>query len=291
MNMCSSTATWTPASAQVRAIVAAERSKRVRQTGLVELRPRPDRPGSTSSREAPGTARRRGNRCGDSPAPPRPPRPAPHCSSCQRSSMLTASHASSGVSAFSSTARPATSEPPIVTSGDRPARRNGVERGDRMRQPLDRRLRLRRRASAPTWSRNPRRSAAAPRPAARPSSAPAARPARAALRRDSRRGRPRHSAPARRERLPLRRNAVDRGIGEAGQRHRARIDRLPRPSAIRRRSPRPALRSGTTQRRSRRRPHRPAVELDRPAAALARDRDVLPEALHSLPRPARPNAS
>jgi len=41
------------------------------------------------------------------------------------SRMLTAAQASSGVIAFSSTASAATSDPPTVTSGDRPASRKG----------------------------------------------------------------------------------------------------------------------------------------------------------------------
>jgi hypothetical protein len=87
------------------------------------LRPRPGRPGALAEQlqEA-----RRGEEVAAAVLQRRSASAsAPHCSSCQRSSTLTASHACSGVIAFSSTASAATSEPPIVTSGDRPASRNG----------------------------------------------------------------------------------------------------------------------------------------------------------------------
>ena len=77
----------------------------------------------------------------------------------------------------------------------------------------------------------------------------------------------------------VRRNAIDRRVGESGQRHGLRIDRLLRRRAIRRRSRRPAPRSERPRRRV---PEfsRPAVEADRPAVAFALDLDLLPEPLH-----------
>ena len=96
-------------------------SKRVRQTNLVPVRPQIHWSGHTRFQQLQEPAPPPGNPCGDVERRFRLG-VAPHCSSCHRSSTLTARHASSGVNAFSSTASAATSDPPIVTSGDRPAR-------------------------------------------------------------------------------------------------------------------------------------------------------------------------
>ena len=147
----------------------------------------------------------------------------------------------------------------------------GIERRDGMRQPLDRRRRLR-------HVHHARRGreidiVAPPRPgrAARPTLPPAARPARAARRRDSRRGPPRHSARAW-PRTPAGPARPGRSPHWRGRSAASRAGRSsPRPRAIRRRSPRPAPRVGTISGRARRRSHRPAVEPDRPALAFRLD--------------------
>ena len=152
-----------------------------------------------------------------------------------------------------------------------------------MRQPLDRRWRLRDVHQPRRGRRNRRRTAAAPSRAARPSPAPADRPAPAALRRDSKRGPLRRSAPALRRTLAV--SGATRSIAALAR----PVSGMARGSTV---SPTraPFVRDclGQAPRsappgRARGRPHRPAIEPDRPAVVLGLDVDLLPEALHDAP--------
>ena len=278
--------------ARVRAIVMAERSKRDQPGRASRLRPRPHRPAALVIEKLAGSAaaarksrRRSSSRC---------------CASAVRAPLVELPllveadrlpRFARAVTAPSSTASAATSEPPMVTNGASPARRNGSSATTAWasRSVVA--------AGWATWIR--------PLVVAEIDVEPAAGPGEQrvpglALPADQRVGafgavaeqvaRPIFGELAG-EGLGIGRDPVDRGIGEPGERHRAGLERLP--GRV------PFLGDRACQRFGRDRQLAPA-----PASAAAcrrarfpsrrsvRDRGgLLPEALHlSRGRPA-PNAS
>ena len=192
----------------------------------------------------------------------------------QSSSTCAAAHAASPSARRAPSASASSAEPvSVVTTLSAPSR-HGWCRPPRAESPAPRRRSPRPaagRASRPRPARSARRASRAPIRAPDPSAAPGShQPFRAG-------GAIEQQVGAEiffdlgRDRLRLRRDAVDDRVGEPGQRH-ARRDRSCRAARpIRRRAPRQrARRRG--QRSPRRRAHRPAVEQDRKAVRRLRRR-------------------
>ena len=202
----------------------------------------------------------------------------PHCSSCQRSSMLTASQACSARSPFEH------GQARQQRSADRHQRRQtrkpeGVERGDGVRKLLHRRRRLRD-VHQPGRGREIH-VVTPPRPAEQRVPAPllpfdqSAWPFRAVAGEIGLRV----SREAIRELAPRRRDPVDGGIRQPRQWHRARIDLLPdRAPLVGNRLSKGGRRR--LKRGARWRLHRAPIQPDSPAVLFGLDCHFLPEPLH-----------
>ena len=273
---------------EVRTIVAAERLRRSRQLGLTDFVQRADRLSAAKQFEKPRTGqeirflapvKRLLRLVVRAPALALP-----------ASSTLTASQAFSGAHAPSSTASAAISDPPAVTIGDRPASRKASSAATSCSS------RSTVAGGCSTWvipvvtakSTSKRRRA-------QPSSA--SHSLRLPI--DQCLG-PLGAVASEvglgifgevgGERRAIGRDPVDRGVGEAGQRHRPRVDVALDPVPFR--GNRLGQRHGRHLQGTRaRRPHRPAVELDPPPLGRLDDRGHLPEALHFVLPSSCPSAS
>ena len=228
---------------RVRAIVSAERSKRVRPDRPGRIRPGANRPRHLGAVEQlPGIAPRRGSR-GARASQRRlrlgvraPLLPLPLLVDRRRHPMPLR-----GRSRPPRRRVPATSDPLIVTSGDRPASRKGSSDATAWPSRCDASPPAGRRGRCPRSSRNPHRTAAVPSRATRPRPLPAGDQRLRAFRAVTEEVALAVSRKAGGEGVGIWRHPIDRRIGEPGQRHLARIDRLAGAVPFRRRSPRPAL--------------------------------------------------
>ena len=184
-------------------------------------------PATERPRARRGSARRRRSRGGDRRAPPRLPHPRPIARPATARRASRRPRPDRAQIAPSASARAMTSEPEMVTRGDRPASANGSRAATAAREPRERLGRLRHVDDAERELEHDVVALLRPGedrvPELRLARGQRRRPFGAVAEqvgsRHKRRGRAR-TPPA------SGRDPVDRGVGEAGQRHRARVDRL-----------------------------------------------------------------